>query len=106
MARPKISTTLRLTLREGAVYYFPNRSLTSPEPHYFIVVNSDPLSQTVLLLAVVTSQVEAVKLRRADCRETLVEISPDEFKVFTKNSIIDCNDLKVVGLAEFNERFV
>lgn len=45
-----IDTTLRLTLREGCVYYFVERHLTSPEPHYFIVVNSDPLTQQVLLL--------------------------------------------------------
>jgi len=97
---------LRVSLREGSVYYFVHRALTSPEEHYFIVVNSDPLTQKVLLLAVVTSKVEAVKLRRKGCPETLVELEPATFDVLTKPSIVDCNDLKEVPLAEFNARFV
>ncbi len=106
MAGAGIDTTLRLTLREGSIYYFTERSLTSPEPHYFIVVNSDPLAQKVLLLTVVTSQVASVKLRRQACPETLVELSPALCDVFTKPCIVDCNDLKEVPLAEFNLRFV
>lgn len=106
MAGEGIDLKLRLSLREGTVYYFPHRSLTSPEPHYFIVVNSDPLAQKVLLLAVVTSQIETVKLRRKACLETLVELAPKEFDVLTKPSIVDCNDLKEVPLTEFNARFM
>ena len=106
MAGEGTDLKLRLSLREGSVYYFPHHSLTSPEPHYFIVVNSNPLTQKVLLLAVVTSQIENVKLRRKTCLDTLVELSPKEFDVLTKSSIVDCNDLKEVPLADFNARFV
>ena len=105
MAAAGIDLKLRLTLREGTVYYFTERTLTSAEPHYFIVVNSDPLTQQVLLLSVVTSKVEEVKRRRADCLATVVELSPKDFKVFTKLSIVDCNSLKTIPLAEFSERF-
>ncbi len=65
MAPPGIDLKLRLSLREGSVYYFTERTLTSPEPHYFIVVNAHPLTQQVLLLSVVTSKVEEVKHRIA-----------------------------------------
>jgi len=106
VAGAAIDQTLRLTLREGSVYYFAERHITSPEPHYFIVVNSDPLAQQVLLLSVVTSKVDDVKLRRKACPETLVEISPDIFDLLKKPSIVDCNDLKPVPLAGFNARFV
>lgn len=106
MAGDAIDLKLRLSLREGSIYYFTERTLTSPEPHYFIVVNSDPLEQKLLLLSVVTSQVESVKLRRKDCPETLVELSPALCDVFKKLCIVDCNDLKTVTLAEFNMRFV
>jgi len=101
-----IDLKLRLSLREGTVYYFVHHSLTSPEPHYFIVVNSDPLTQKVLLLAVGTSQIKTVKLRRKACLETLVELTPKDFDVLTKPSIVDCNDLKEVPLTEFNARFM
>jgi hypothetical protein len=102
---PGIDLTLRLSLREGSVYYFTERTLTSAEPHYFIVVNADPLTQQVLLLSVVTSKVEEVKRRRADCLATVVEISPKDFDALKRPSIVDCNSLKTVPLAEFNERF-
>lgn len=106
MAGQGVDLKLRLTLREGSIYYFAERHLTSPEPHYFIVVNSDPLAQQVLVLSVVTSQVEGVKLRRKACPETLVELAPEILGVLKKPSIVDCNDLKQIALAEFNTRFV
>jgi hypothetical protein len=105
LAPPGIDTTLRLTLREGSIYYFTERSLTSREPHYLVVVNSDPLKQQLLLLGVCTSKVREAKERRKDFPETLVEISPQAFNILKKVSIIDCNDLKQVGLSEFNARF-
>lgn len=106
MAGAGIDLTLRLTLREGSIYYFAERHLTSPKPHYFIVVNSDPLAQHVLVLSVVTSHVEEVKLRRKACPETLVELAPDIFDLLKKPSIVDCSDLKQIPLADFNARFV
>jgi hypothetical protein len=106
LAPPGIDLRLRLTLREGSVYYFVERSLTSPEPHYFIVVNFEPLIQQVVLLSVVTSKVAEVKRRRSASLETIVEISPDAFDVLKKASVVDCNYLKTIPLAEFNDRFV
>lgn len=105
MAGEKIDTKLRLSLREGTVYYFAHHSLTSAEPHYFIVVNSDPLTQKVLLAGVVTSKVDKAKLRRKACLETLVEMDETSFDILTKPSIVDCNDLKEIPLTEFNARF-
>jgi len=106
LAGAGIDLKLRLSLRDGSIYYFADRSLTSAEPHYFIVVNSDPLGQHVLVLGVVTSQVDNVILRRKACPETVVELAPQLFNVLRKPSIVDCNDLKQVPLAEFNARFV
>ena len=106
MVPPDIDSKLRLTLREGSVYYFTERTLTSPLSHYFIVVNSEPIAQQLLLLSVVTFKVEEVRHRRDACLETLVELSPKIFDVLTKPSIVDCNSLKTIPLAEFNDRFV
>ena len=106
MAGQGVDLKLRLTLREGSIYYFTERSLTSSEPHYFIVVNSDPLTQEVLVLGIVTSKVAEVKQRRQLIPETIVEISPKAFDVLKKLSIVDCNDLKQVQILEFNARFV
>lgn len=73
-----VPLALRLSLREGSIYYFTERKLTSVQPHFHIVVN-DPLTQQVLLLTVVTSKIEKVKYRRRDCLETVVELSPEDF---------------------------
>ena len=105
MAGQGIDPTLRLSLREGSAYYFTDRSLTSPEPHFFFVLNSSPLTQGVLLLGVVTSKVPEVKQRRRATPDTIVEISPQTFAILKKLSIVDCNDLKQVQLEEFNARF-
>lgn len=106
MVPPEIDVKLRLTLREGSFYYFTERSLTSSEPHYFIVVSAAPLTQPILILTLVTSKVEEVKKRRSDCPETLVELSPTDFDALRKPSIVDCNSVKTIPLTEFNERFV
>ena len=105
MPEPKIDLRLRLSLREGSVYYFVERRLTSAQPHYFIVVNSDPLRQRVVLLAVLTSNVRDARLRRANYLETLVEFTPGESNVFTKHCVADCNDVFDMPLGDFNERF-
>ena len=105
MPEPKIDLRLRLGLREGSVYYFVDRRLTSREPHYLIVVNRDPLSQRVVFLAVLTTNVRDAKLRRASYLETLVEFTPSKSNVFTKHCVADCNQLFDMPLREFNERF-
>jgi len=88
----EIPGDLRLTLRAGTVYYFQHRELSSPEPHYFIVVNTDPLCDQVLLLAVASSKVENVRERRRQMpAETVVEISPTEYVEFRVPTVVDCN---------------
>jgi len=97
----EVPLELRLTLRPGTVYYFQHRALTSVEPHYFIVVNSDPLHDQALLLAVASSRVQSVRQRRRFMPpETLVEISPIEYDEFRLPSIVDCNRVFRKSLAE------
>lgn len=105
MPEGKLDLRLRLGLREGSVYYFVERRLTSPEPHYFIVVNYDPVAQRVLLLAVLTTNIRDAKRRRAGHLETLVEFASGDAELFPKGCVADCNDLFDIPLVEFNERF-
>jgi hypothetical protein len=96
---------LALTLRQGSVYYMQDRRLTSPEPHFFIVLNHAPLADRVLLLAVSTSQVEALKLRRRTAPpESVVELSPAAYAEFAKPSAVDCNAIFEMSVAELRER--
>ena len=96
---------LRLSLREGSVLYFHERTLSSAEAHFHIVVNN-PLAQQVLLLTVVTSKIEKVKYRRRDCLETLVELAAADLpQILTRPSIVDCNRLIRIPLDEFCDRW-
>jgi len=86
------SLAIDQTIRKGSVYYFINDRFTSPEPHYHIVLNENPLLDEIILLVASSSQIENVKrINKNNPPETVVEISPTEYPAFTKESIVDCN---------------
>ena len=87
------SVQIKSAIKPGSVYYFPEASFSSSEPHYFVVLNHNPLTDTFLVLVCASSQIEKVKRRRQrTCpANTLVELSPSEYSAFTKPCIIDCN---------------
>ena len=87
----EIPWEIRVSLRAGTVYYFTDHALTTTEPHYFIVVNPRPLDDHVLVLTVITSQVERVRAVRSMLPGTLIELGPGEYAELSKPSIIDCN---------------
>lgn len=85
-------TQIAALLSSGAVFYFPEKTFITSDPHYFIVMNSNPTKEDDLILVVASSQIEKVLKRRKDeSSETCVIIKPDEYKQFTKETVIDCN---------------
>lgn len=100
MPEDRIPLELRLGLRAGSVFYLVTRELTSAEPHFCVVVNRDPLGTKLLLLTVVTSQIEKVRLRNRERPETVVEILPGEYQDFTKHSAVEGNTILEKSLAE------
>jgi hypothetical protein len=105
----KLPLELRLGLRAGNVFYFQSRELTSKLPHFFIVVNRDPIGEQLLLLTIVTSNVADVRTRNHDRLHTVVEISPQEYNELTMLSAVDCNVVlekpltELVGMVERKE---
>ena len=91
---------LRLGLRAGSVYYFQSRELSSEQPHFFIVVNRDPIATKLLLLTIVTSKVDKVRIRNRERPHTVVEISPKEYDEFKVLSAVDCNVVLEKSLSE------
>jgi hypothetical protein len=91
MGNEPLPMELRLGLRAGSVFYFQSRELFSPVPHFFIVVNREPIVTRLLLLTIVTSKLEKVRLRNRERPETVVEISPLEYGEFEVPSAVDCN---------------
>jgi len=84
---------IKSTIKSGSVYYFTEEIFTSDEPHYFIVINQYPIKDEVVLLVCASSQIQKVKRRRRNLPGTIVEIERREYIDFTKDSIIDCNDV-------------
>ena len=87
---PRQDPLLKLTLRCGSVYYFQDRHFTSHAPHYFIVVNAKPLKDSSLLMVVSSSDINKVKERWYNLPNTLVLVTPQEYKEFSDISIIAC----------------
>lgn len=85
---------IRATIKEGAIYYFIEDSFGSKEPHFFVVLNRNPLTDEILILVNATTKID--KRREARKRlppETLVEISSVDCSVLRENSLIDCNSI-------------
>ena len=100
MADEPLPFALKIGLRPGSVYCFQARELKSPEPHFFVVVNREPVSTKVLLLTIVSSKVEKVRFRNRERLHTVVEISPKEYDEFKMFSAVDCNVVLEKPLAE------
>lgn len=82
-------------LRTGTVYFFKEESHASEAPaHFFVVLNTNPISDKVLILVCASSKIDRVKWRRRNLSTaTLVEIMPSEYAGFTLPTIFDCNEV-------------
>lgn len=100
MPAERLPLELRSGVRAGSVFYFRSRELTSAEPHFFVVVNRDPLGSELLLLTIVTSNSNDVRVRNRTRLQTVVEITPAEYNEFSVASAIDCNTIFEKPLSE------
>ena len=97
---------IQSTIQPGSVYYFADPCLSpSEEPHFFIVINLDPLGDNILLLVCSHSKVEHIKRMRRIHPGTTVEIDPSIYKEFKALSIVDCNVVFQKSIDELNEKY-
>lgn len=95
---------IRDIIRPGSVYYFHDDELSSPEPHYFVVLNKNPDTDSVLVLVCSSSQVRATLLTCGMMPETLVQISPAEYRDFSRDSIVNCNSVFERNIAKLQQK--
>jgi hypothetical protein len=96
---------IRGSLRPGSVFYFTDEELSSFEPHYFIVLNINPLKdRTLLLVCSQSSQCATLIRRKHDFPGTVVDISPAEYTRFTRDSVVDCNNPFLRTIAELGKK--
>jgi hypothetical protein len=85
---------LKSSIRPGSIYYFRHDAFSSEYPHYFVVININPISEKILFLVCATSERAKIKERRRNCPpETLVLIKPHQYPTFPFPSIFDCNNV-------------
>lgn len=98
---------IKATIKAGSVFYFVEEALSSDDPHYFIVLNHHPLTDEILVLVCSSSQINKVKervRRRQFPESTVVEIFKREYPDFTKDSVIDCNEVFPRTLGQLIEK--
>ena len=69
---------MKCTVREGSVFYFTEETFVSNEPHYFVVLNSSPLNNKIIVL--VDRTFEAPTFEPFECMEDLVSNLSKEYK--------------------------
>lgn len=85
-------TQIKSTIQPGSVFYFVEQTFASREPHFFFVLNKQPLTDAFLLFVCSSTQIEKVKKRKKHLPfATLVAIKKEDYCGFTKDSIVDCN---------------
>jgi hypothetical protein len=83
---------LKASIRSGSVYFFRHDAFSSEHGHYFVVLNTNPVTERVILLVWASSEIAKVKARRKNCSsETLIVVKPVQYPTFTFTSIFDCN---------------
>jgi hypothetical protein len=100
---PKI---IKASIMPGSVYYFREEQISSNEPHYFIVVNLNPQTDEIIVLACASHQIEKTRNRRNGCpEETLIIITPKQYCDFTKLTIIDCNRIIPLSITQIMSKY-
>lgn len=96
---------IRATIKEGTIYYFKEETFVSEEPHFFVILNRNPLTDEVLILVNATTQIQKRELaRRGLPSQTLVRICPTECPVLREESLFDCNSITEKSLDSLVEK--
>jgi hypothetical protein len=89
------------------VLYIEEWAFDTTTPHYFVVLNVDPQSDEVVLLACATSQIasrEAAARRNGMPPSTLVQVEPSDYPSFKVTSLFDCNTLHRYTMAALENK--
>ena len=92
------------TICPGCVFFYKttNVGYITEAPHYYIVVNRNPLADSTIYLCWISHEVEKIKKLRSPkfFSGTLIEISPVEYNILNTPSIIDCNRIEPRSIEE------
>ncbi len=89
-------------LKSRQCLLFPVARVNIRTAAFFIVVNRDPIGSQLLLLTIVTSNVADARIRNRNRLQTIVEITPAEYREFKVHSVVDCNVVLEKPLSELS----
>lgn len=97
---------IRQYVHLGAVLYIEEKNM--PHPHYYIIIN-DPGKDDLLIMPVCGHNYqktnEVVFKKDKGNTSAFVYISPEESKIFPKETGIDCGGLKICSCIEFSSLY-
>lgn len=101
---PKIR--IPLYIEQGSVFNFYidfGDNKRQSKNRYFVVLNRNPKTDTVLIMLTSTKQIEKKRefVKRVGISEkTIVEVKAKEYSVFTADSAFNCNDVFEVSMSD------
>jgi bifunctional DNA-binding transcriptional regulator/antitoxin component of YhaV-PrlF toxin-antitoxin module len=99
---------IRAGIKTGTVYYFKEEThKQDAPPHHFVIINSNPALDRVLVLVCASSQIEKIKKNRKNLpSETLVEVSHSDYTDFVLPTIFDCNTVYEKTISQIVKKLV
>lgn len=87
-----LEDSLDAILIQGNIFYFVERTYTSPHPHNFVLLNPAPGKDQGLVFVGGTSNIEYYKRLHAKMPpSTLVIVKPSDCNDFRIDTLFDCN---------------
>lgn len=91
-------------LAQGDVFFMAHRALTSPKPHFCIVVGLDNGKRVVLSFATSQYKNRLDRARRMGYpKETIVQVAANKYEAFDRFTVIDCNSVYVQDAEDFDK---
>ncbi|HEY9585550.1 MAG TPA: type II toxin-antitoxin system PemK/MazF family toxin [Candidatus Paceibacterota bacterium] len=99
--------TVPICIEQGAVYLYQLEATNHDGTPYkgdrfMIVLNANPKTDTVLVLATITKQIENQRKyvkNSGESPETLVDITPSDFVRLKQDSVVNCNNVYETSLS-------
>lgn len=87
----KINELTNINICQGTVFHMHDLNMSNTKPHYYIVMNSKPENDSLLLLLIATSQIQKAQIRHRKMNEppeSLVIINEDNSRPFFKKKLL------------------
>lgn len=97
---------LPLNISEGCVYYFVPDKFSSREPHYFVVLNHQPVFDRYLILVCATTvKMQTVKRAASLQDDTFIAVLPSHCPFLKHLSVFNCNSVVRQSVENLNQKF-